>query len=146
MYPDGAKEILIEMSLWKEAILNTGSEPVSRGTPFPQWVLDELNIVWQDRDYYRPEETKDAMIAKIEQWRKAKEKEHAQQGSAPPAVSVGLIEGTGSEYATRESSTHETDADAALLQEAEGLRTKKSRCRSMTRASGETGFERGRKS
>ena len=129
-YLNGAKEILIEMSRWKEAILNTGSEPISPGTPFPLSILDELNVVWEDRDYYRSEETEDAMIAKIEQWRKAKEERHAKCRSAPPAVSVGLIERTGPKHATQESSIHERDSDVALVREAIELRTKNPRSRS----------------
>ena len=82
-YPDGAKEILIEMSRWKEALLNTGSEPVSPGTPFPQSLSDELDLVWRNSERYESERTEDAMIAKMGLWRKAKREDTQQYGATP---------------------------------------------------------------
>ena len=126
------KEVIIEISRWKEAIMKTGSEPASPGTPFSESLLDELNVVWETLERYEPEKTEDAMIAKISQWRKSKEEQRAQPPRASLAVAEASMERTGSEYPRPETSAHETDSDLALVQEAMGLRAKRSRRRFKT--------------
>ena len=41
----GKKLRMIEISRWKEAIINSDSEPTASNTPLPQSLLDELDIV-----------------------------------------------------------------------------------------------------
>ncbi|WEW54639.1 hypothetical protein PRK78_000059 [Emydomyces testavorans] len=69
--PEGAKLRLIEIARWKEAIINTGSEPTPSDTPFPQSLLDELDVVWQGKEWGDARE--DKMIETIGRWRKAKD-------------------------------------------------------------------------
>ena len=45
---------LIEISRWKEAILNSETEPTAYDTPLPQSLLDDLDAVWQGRDWLEP--------------------------------------------------------------------------------------------
>ncbi|KAL9119084.1 MAG: hypothetical protein Q9187_004360, partial [Circinaria calcarea] len=66
------KREFIEITRWKEAILNADVEPSASDTPFPQFLMNELDIVWQDYDFLRPEETEDEMIMRMARWRKSK--------------------------------------------------------------------------
>ncbi|KAA6412972.1 MAG: hypothetical protein FRX48_02715 [Lasallia pustulata] len=62
----------IEITRWKEAILNASSEPSASDTPFPQSLMDELAVVWQEDRKFPPDEIEDDMITKIAQWRESK--------------------------------------------------------------------------
>jgi hypothetical protein len=46
----GKKLQMIETPRWMESIFNIDSEPNASITPLPQSLLDELDIVWRDRD------------------------------------------------------------------------------------------------
>ena len=63
---------MIEISRWKEAIINSDSETTASDTPLPPSLLDELDIVWQERDWLDGDDTEDEMIARIREWRKPK--------------------------------------------------------------------------
>ncbi|KAF1993296.1 hypothetical protein P154DRAFT_78454 [Amniculicola lignicola CBS 123094] len=67
----GKKLRMIETSCWLESIINSDSEPTAPDTPFPQSLLDELDIVWRDRDWLDQDDTEDEMIAVIRRWRKS---------------------------------------------------------------------------
>ena len=60
---------MIETSRWMESIINGDSEPTAPETPLPQLLLDELDIVWRDRDWLDGDDTEDEMIARIRRWR-----------------------------------------------------------------------------
>ena len=127
------KRRLMEMSRWKEAILDTGCEPTSPGTSFPQSLLDELDAVWDSGDYrFYGDEKEDAMIAKISQWRKSKDGQRTQRPSASSAFSEDLIKRTMLEYSRQETSTQQGDSDLALVPEAMRLCNEGSRRRSKT--------------
>jgi len=66
------KNRFLEITRWKEAILNADSEPSALDTPYPQSLLHELDLVWHGYDWVEPEETEDEMIARISCWRRAK--------------------------------------------------------------------------
>ncbi|KAL8989209.1 MAG: hypothetical protein Q9177_001857 [Variospora cf. flavescens] len=68
----GRKLRMIETSRWIESIINGDSEPTASDTPFPESLLNELDIVWRDRNWLDGDDTKDEMIARIRQWRKSK--------------------------------------------------------------------------
>ena len=53
--------MLTDISRWKEAIINSDSEPTRSDTPLPQSLLDELDIVWQERDWLNEDDTEDAI-------------------------------------------------------------------------------------
>lgn len=82
-FHDGKKLRLIEISRWKEAIVNSGFEPAPSDTPFPQSLLDELYVVW--RGPYTGEEMEDEMFEAIGRWRKAKDKKRAEPQINPDA-------------------------------------------------------------
>ena len=88
----------IEISRWKEAILNSETEPTAYDTPLPQSLLDDLDVVWQGRDWLEPEETEDEMMARINQWRKSKHGQHCEDG---PRASPRLLSDVGSEEIVR---------------------------------------------
>lgn len=46
----------------------------------PHSLLNELNIVWQDRDWLDGDDTEDEMIARIRRWRKSKHQQHFKEG------------------------------------------------------------------
>lgn len=89
----GEKLRLIEMSNWKEAILNSSSEPHPLQTPFPQSLLDELDIIWQGLNRFEPEETEDQMIETIKRWRESR---HKQRIELLVAVPEDLVQRVGS--------------------------------------------------
>lgn len=96
------KNRFIELTRWKEAVLNASSEPSASDTPFPQSLMDELGLVWQGYDNFEPEETEDEMIMKIAQWRKSKCSNSHQ--SCPQAKSSnGSIETTSGKAGSRNS-------------------------------------------
>lgn len=66
------KDQFIEITRWKEALMNSASEPSASDTPFSQSLLDELDIVWQDYNNLDPEAIEDEMIMKIVRWRESK--------------------------------------------------------------------------
>ncbi|KAL8972165.1 MAG: hypothetical protein Q9197_002911 [Variospora fuerteventurae] len=68
----GQKLRMIETSRWIESIINGDSEPTASGSPLPQSLLNELDIVWRDRNWLDGDDTEDEMIARIRQWRKSK--------------------------------------------------------------------------
>ena len=46
-------------------MINGGSEPTVADTPLPPSLLDELDIVWRDRDWLNHGDTEDEMIARL---------------------------------------------------------------------------------
>ena len=93
---------LIEISRWKEAILNSETEPTAYDTPLPQSLLDDLDVVWQGRDWLEPEETEDELMARMNQWRKSKHSQHCEDG---PRASPRLVSDVDSEEQVRKAST-----------------------------------------
>ncbi|KAI4288217.1 MAG: hypothetical protein L6R35_002516 [Caloplaca aegaea] len=76
----GQKLRMIETSRWIESVINGGSEPTASGTPLPQSLLNELDIVWRDRNWLDDDDTEDEMIARIRQWRKSKHQQRQDGG------------------------------------------------------------------
>ena len=60
-----------------QVIINSDSVPTASDPPLPQSLLDELDIVWQERDWLDEDDTEDEMIAKIREWRKSKHEQRA---------------------------------------------------------------------
>ncbi|KAL8937687.1 MAG: hypothetical protein Q9211_003552 [Gyalolechia sp. 1 TL-2023] len=75
--PGGGYSKLIEICRWKEAIVNTGSEPAPLDTPFPQSLLDELVVVCK-APWSTFEEMEDDVFEAISRWREAKDKKPAE--------------------------------------------------------------------
>jgi hypothetical protein len=71
---------MIETSRWMESIINGDSEPNASITPLPQSLLDELDIVWRDRDWLDGDDTGDEMIARIHRWRKSNHQQCLEEG------------------------------------------------------------------
>lgn len=94
----GKRLTLIEISRWKEAILNSETEPTPSDTPLPQLLLNELDVVWQGRDWLELEETEDSMITRISQWRKSEGRQRCEEG---PQASPQLV-GDSEELAPKE--------------------------------------------
>ena len=46
-------------------MINGGSEPTVADTPLPPSLLDELDIVWRDRDWLNHGDTEDEMIVRL---------------------------------------------------------------------------------
>ncbi len=76
----GKRLRLIEISCWKKAILNSETESIASDTHLPQLLLNELNVVWQGRDWLKLKETEDSMIARISQWRKSEQRQGCEEG------------------------------------------------------------------
>ena len=68
----GKKLRMIETSRWIESMINGNSGPTAADTPLPPSLLDELDIVWRDRDWLDHDDTEDEMIATIRRWRNSK--------------------------------------------------------------------------
>lgn len=71
---------MIETSRWMESIINGDSEPTAPDTPLPQSLLDELDIVWRDRDWLDGDDTEDEMIARIRRWRRSQHQQCVEEG------------------------------------------------------------------
>ncbi|KAI9729379.1 MAG: hypothetical protein M1834_006903 [Cirrosporium novae-zelandiae] len=79
-WTDKAEKLrMIETSHWIETVINTHSEPAASDTPFPQPLLDELDIVWRDRDWLDHDDTEDEMIARIREWRNSKHRQRLKE-------------------------------------------------------------------
>ncbi len=61
-------------------MINGGSEPTVADTPLPPSLLDELDIVWRDRDWLNHGDTEDEMIARLCRWRKLKHQQCLEEG------------------------------------------------------------------
>lgn len=85
---EGKKLRMIEISQWKEAIINGDSEPTASDTPLPQSLLDELNVVWQERDRLDADDTEDEMIARIREWRKPKREQRARSRKSRTKIAM----------------------------------------------------------
>lgn len=75
----GEKLRMIEMSRWMESIINGDSEPTTSDA-LPQSLLEELDIVWQDRHWLDNDDTEDEMIARIRRRRKSKHHHCVEEG------------------------------------------------------------------
>ncbi|KAH8800866.1 hypothetical protein F5884DRAFT_757705 [Xylogone sp. PMI_703] len=84
---------MIEASRWKESIINGDSEPTACDTSLPQPLLDELDIVWQDRDRLNDDDTEDEMIARMRQWRKSKHQQRLEERLRTTPPQFGLNPG-----------------------------------------------------
>ncbi|KAL9118126.1 MAG: hypothetical protein Q9187_005331 [Circinaria calcarea] len=70
---ESLKRQLIEFARWKEAVLNTDSDPATSEIPLSNSLLNELDTAWQGYEtIFDREDVEDEMIAKINQWRKSK--------------------------------------------------------------------------
>ena len=65
----GKKLRMIETSRWKESMINGNSGPTAVDTPLSISLLDELDLVWRERDWLDHDDTEDEMIATIRRWR-----------------------------------------------------------------------------
>lgn len=89
----GKKLRMIETSRWIESMINGDSDPTAADTPLPPSLLDELDIVWRDRDWLDHDDTEDEMIARIRRWRNSKHQQRLEKRlSASPQLSsdIGL--------------------------------------------------------
>ena len=69
-HSDKAEKLrMIETSRWIEVVINCDSVPTATDTPLPQYLLDELDVVWRDRDWLDDDDTEDEMIAIFRRWR-----------------------------------------------------------------------------
>lgn len=74
--------------------MNSNSEPTASDAPLPQALLDELNIVWRDRDWLDGDDTEDEMIARFRRWREWKHQHRFSQGPrTPPLVELSAALG-----------------------------------------------------
>lgn len=79
-HSDKAEKIrMIQMADWIELIINGDSEPTASDT-LPQPLLDELDVVWQDRHWLDDDDTEDEMIARIRRWRKSEHQQGLEEG------------------------------------------------------------------
>ena len=85
----GKKLRMIETSRWIESMINGNSGPTAAGTPLPPSLLDQLDIVWRDRDWLDHDDTEDEMIATIRRWRNS---EHPLRTSPQLSSDIGLEE------------------------------------------------------
>jgi hypothetical protein len=100
----GEKLRMIEISQWMEAIINSDSEPTASDTPLPQSLLDELDIVWQERNWLDGDDTEDEMIARIREWRKSKLEQRASPQLGPDACQeLGSSESSMQEISLQEN-------------------------------------------
>lgn len=76
----GKKLRMIETSRWIESMINGDSDPTAADTPLPPSLLDELDIVWRDRDWLDHDDTEDEMIARIRRWRNSKHQQYLEKG------------------------------------------------------------------
>ncbi len=90
-HSDKAEKLrMIEMSRWIESIINGDSEPAASDT-LSQSLLDELDIVWQDRHWLDHDDTEDEMIARIRRWRKSKHQQRLEEGlRTSPQLGSGI--------------------------------------------------------
>ena len=79
----GKKVRMIETSCWLESTINGDSEPAS-DPPLPQSLLDELDIVWRNRDRLDQDDTEDEMIARFRRWRESKYQQCVDEGLRTP--------------------------------------------------------------
>lgn len=80
-HSDKAEKLrMIETSHWIETMINGYSEPIASDSLLPQPLLDELDIVWRDRDWLDGDDTEDEMIARIRRWRRSKNRQCAEEG------------------------------------------------------------------
>ncbi|KAI4132513.1 MAG: hypothetical protein LQ347_002552 [Umbilicaria vellea] len=76
----GEKLRMIETSRWIESMISGDSDPTAADIPLPPSLLDELDIVWRDRDWLDHDNTEDKMIARIRRWRNSKHQQRLEQG------------------------------------------------------------------
>ena len=91
----GKKLRMIETSRWIEAMINGDSDPTAADTPLPPSLLDELDIVWRDRDWLDHDDTEDEMIARIRRWRNSKHQQRLEKrlrASPQLSLDIGLEE------------------------------------------------------
>ena len=69
---EGKKLRMIEISRWIESRINGDCDPTAVDTPIPPSLLDELDVVWRDRDWLNHDDTEDEMIARFRWWRNSK--------------------------------------------------------------------------
>ena len=82
----------IETLSWIESLIARDCEPTASDTPLPQSLLDELDIVWQDRHLLDYDDMEDEMIARIRRWRKSKHQHRPEEGlrmSLQPESDIG---------------------------------------------------------
>ncbi|TAQ90810.1 hypothetical protein B7494_g883 [Chlorociboria aeruginascens] len=113
---------LIEISRWKEAIINSETEPTAYDTPLPQSLLDELDVFWRHGCHLLfDEDIQDEMIARIKQWRKSKNGQHCEER---PRTSPRFVSDVDPEEQVRNASTvcsghknlfRETISDSAIV-------------------------------
>ncbi len=77
---EGKKLQMIKTWRWIELMINGGSEPTVADTFLSPSLLNELNIVWQDRDWLNHEDTEDEMIVRLCRWRKSKHQQCLKEG------------------------------------------------------------------
>ena len=69
---EGEKRRIIQMARWKEAVLNTDSDPSISEMPLSPSLQDQLDIAWQGyENFLDQEDVEDEIIAKISQRRKS---------------------------------------------------------------------------
>jgi hypothetical protein len=120
---------MIETSCWLASTINSDSEPTAPDTPLLQSLLDELGIVWRDRDRLDKDDTEDEMIARICRWRKPKHQQCVDErlrtspllgsdtGPEEPAQTAGSPVCSGQMNLLRASGSVMTPEEARQLQE-----------------------------
>ena len=92
---EGKKLRMIAKSRWIESMINGDSDPTAADTPLPPSLVDELDIVWRDRDWLDYDDTEDEMIARFRRWRNSKHQQPLEKRlRASPQLSsdIGLEE------------------------------------------------------
>lgn len=76
----GKKLRMIAKSRWIESMVYGDSDPTAADTPLSHSLLDELDIVWRDRDWLDQDDTEDEMISKIRRWRSLNHQQRLEKG------------------------------------------------------------------
>ena len=81
---EGEKRETIELARWKEAVLNTGSDPIISEVPLTQPLQQKLEIAWKDYESFLDAEfVQDAMIDVLGRWRRGEDEPRS--GTSSPS-------------------------------------------------------------
>ncbi|KAL8912004.1 MAG: hypothetical protein Q9171_002917 [Xanthocarpia ochracea] len=87
---ESTKRETIEFARWKEAVLNTHSDPCTSEMPLSLPLQAQLDIAWQDYECFLDrEDVEDEMIAIIGQWRKSCQSNPCTESPCTPEANGG---------------------------------------------------------
>jgi len=88
---EGKKLRIIETSRWLESMINSVTSDSLLSSP----ILEELDIVWRDRNKLNEDDTEDEMIARIRRWKECRDRERLEKMRFGNLHSLGLDTGQG---------------------------------------------------